>query len=858
MRQYLTAKAQHPDCVLLFRMGDFWETFYEDASVLADVLGIALTSRSVERGERVPLAGVPLAAFEPSVAKLVQAGHRVAVCDQVEDPKTAKGLVRREVVDVLSAGTATLPGLLAERESRYLVAILPDAEAGRTGLARCDVSTGEFLASELASEALAEELDRVAPAEILLPEGETPPAVAKALRREAAFQRLPASRFPPPAEAVRRLESAPGLAASGTGAPFLPLATSAAAALLGYLEGLRKAEGRELRPLAFEEVEETLILDDITLRNLEVLRPQREGPARATLLSVVDRTRTPMGGRRLRQWLARPLVSPARIAARHDAVGEIAGDAALAAEIAGALAAVGDVERITMRIVAGRAHARDLVALRDSLENVPRLKAALAPRAAELLRHVAADLSDFSPEVDLVREALVDGPPLALTDGGLIRAGHSEELDRLRDLARHGKDWIATLQATERERTGIPNLRVGYNRVFGYYLEVTKGNRGLVPPEWERRQTLVGAERYVTPALKEREAEILGAEEKAHELEYRLFLEVRDRLTLSGPRLRRAADALAVLDVVLAFAEQAVREGWVRPAVHDGDRILVRGGRHPVVEASLPAREFVPNDVLLDRDSRQILVVTGPNMAGKSTYLRQVALLVLLAQAGSFVPVEEAEIGVCDRVFTRVGASDQLASGHSTFMVEMVEVARILAAATPRSLVLLDEVGRGTATYDGLAIAWAVLEHLHENPERRARTLFATHFHELTDLAERLPRACNLRVTVHEWKDDVVFLRKVVEGAADRSFGIHVAKMAGLPREVTQRAAEILRELEARGAAGRRESAATGSQLDLFSGAAAAVLTELAALDPDAVSPREALAVLAEWKRRTTEPEVAS
>ncbi|MFN8176420.1 MAG: DNA mismatch repair protein MutS [bacterium] len=854
MRQYHTAKAEHPDAVLLFRMGDFWETFYEDAVLVSQVLGIALTSRGMDRGERVPLAGVPLPAFEPSVAKLLKAGHRVAVCDQVEDPRTAKGIVRREVVEVLSAGTATLPALLAERESRWLVAVLPDAEAGRAGLARCDVSTGEFVATELSVAALADELDRLAPAEILAPDGELPPAVAKALRRSAPLPRLAAARFAAPDAARERLAHAVGFAASTTEAPFLPLAVSASAALVDYLEGMRKAEGRELRPLAFEEGEETLVLDDITLRNLEILVPLREGPGSATLLSVVDRTRTPMGARRLRHWLARPLLSPERIGARHDAVAEIAGDAALSADIADVLARVGDVERLTMRVVAARAHARDVVALADSLEHLPRLKEALGPRASELLKHVAAGFSDFAPEVDLVREAIVDGPPLAVMDGGVIRAGYSEELDHLRELAGHGKEWIAALQASERERTGIANLRVGFNRVFGYYLEVTKSNHHLVPPDWERRQTLVGAERYVTPALKEREAEILGAEEKSKTLEYDLFLEVRDRLALAGPRLRLAGESLAVLDVLASFAQLAAREGWARPSVHDGDRISVRGGRHPVVEASLPAHEFVPNDVYLDGDTHQILVVTGPNMAGKSTYLRQVALLVILAQTGSFVPAEDAEIGVCDRVFTRVGASDQLAAGQSTFMVEMVEVARILGAATPRSLVLLDEVGRGTSTYDGLAIAWAVLEHLHENPARAARTLFATHFHELAELAESLPRARNLRVTVHEWKDDVVFLRKVVEGAADRSFGIHVAKLAGLPRAVTDRAKEILAKLEERAGLDRAGGqAASGSQLELFSGAAAAVLTELKTLDPDAISPREALAVLAEWKRRTTE-----
>jgi DNA mismatch repair protein MutS len=462
-------------------------------------------------------------------------------------------------------------------------------------------------------------------------------------------------------------------------------------------------------------------------------------------------------------------------------------------------------------------------------------------------------MSDFSVEVDTILEAIVDEPPLAIKEGGVIRAGYSEELDRFRSLARSGKDWIAELQAKERTRTGIGNLKIGYNRVFGYYLEITKANRASVPDDYERRQTLVNAERYVTPELKERESDILGAEERSKALEYELFVDLRDRIAMSCARIRETAAALAALDVLLALAETARKRDWVRPVVDESDHIDVRGGRHPVVEAALPAHEFVPNDTALDGTERQILLITGPNMAGKSTYLRQVALLAILAQIGSYVPADAATIGVVDRVFTRVGASDHVAAGHSTFMVEMVEVSRILASATPRSLVLLDEVGRGTSTYDGLAIAWSVMEYLHERPERAARTLFATHYHELTELADALARARNLRVTVHEWKDDVVFLRKVVEGAADRSFGIQVAQLAGLPAEVTKRAKKILAGLEdgtfLQGRDG--DESARGSQLDLFSSAGAAVLTELDALDPNQLTPMDALAVLSEWKRRT-------
>jgi DNA mismatch repair protein MutS len=853
MRQYVSVKAEHEDCILLFRMGDFWETFYGDASVLSEVLGIALTSRGVENGEPVPLAGIPLQSLEPAVAKLVRAGHRVAICDQVEDPKMAKGLVRREVVEVVSAGTATLPGLLDEKRSRFLVSLTADEEAGRVGIARCDVTTGEFVASELPARGLADELDRIGAAELLLPAGDLPAELREAVASGLPVERLAPSAYLAPTDALERVRQGPGLAAPRGQAPlFLPLATVAAAALLGYLGELKKAERDELMPLELAEGDDGLVLDEISLRNLEILRPLREGASGATLLERCDRTRTPMGARLLREWLSRPLVSPVRIAARHDAIVELLADPELRADLVERLSGRGDIARIAMRVAAGRAHGRDLVALANCLADMPQLRESLRARESEQLRELADAISDFTPEVESIRETLVSEPPLSVREGGLIREGRDAELDRLRGLSHSGKSWIAALQAQERERTGISNLRVGYNRVFGYYIEVTKANHDLVPSDYERRQTLVNAERFITPALKEREAEILGSEERSRTLEYDLFVALRERLAPACPRIRRAGQALAALDVLVGFAELAAAEGWVRPLIDDTDHLEILGGRHPVVEAALPANEFVPNDVHLDGSSRQILLVTGPNMAGKSTYLRQVALIVILAQTGCFVPASQARIGVVDRVFTRVGAADSVASGQSTFMVEMVEVSRILAATSPRSLVLLDEVGRGTSTYDGLAIAWAVTEYLHEHPERAARTLFATHYHELSDLVDRLPRARNLRVTVHEWKDEVVFLRKVVEGAADRSFGIQVARLAGLPAEVTQRAREILAGLEDGTffATRERRGAAKGDQLDLFSSEAASVLAELTALDPETMTPLEALAVLSEWRRR--------
>ena len=723
------------------------------------------------------------------------------------------------------------------------------------GVARCDLSTGEFVGTELAAAALAQELDRLQPSEMLAPEGELPPDVARALKRDVPLERRPLDRFPKTDAAAEMLRAGPGISTPrGDVSMFQPLAIAAGAALHDYLREMKKAELDALSPLEFEDDAGCLVLDDISLRNLEILQPLHAGARGSTLLSVLDRTRTPMGARRLRHWLARPLLSPERIAARHEAVEELASDASLRAEVESFLDRVNDVERITTRVAAARAHGRDLVGLADSLDQLPHVKELLVGRTAGLFGQLAERMSDFSGEVDSIREAIGDEPPIAIKEGGVVRDGYSEELDRLRGLARSGKDWLADLQARERERTGISNLKVGYNRVFGYYIEISKANRHLVPDGYDRRQTLVNAERYITPELKEREAEILGADEKAKNLEYELFVELRCRLALSVDRMRRAARAIAVLDVLVNFSDVAMRQSWVRPNVTDDARIVVKSGRHPVVEASLPAMEFVPNDAHLDADSRQILLITGPNMAGKSTYLRQVALLVILAQCGSFVPAESAEIGAVDRIFTRVGASDQVAAGHSTFMVEMVEVARILSSATPRSLVLLDEVGRGTSTYDGLAIAWAVMECLHDRPERAARTLFATHYHELTELTERLARAVNLRVTVHEWKDRVVFLRKVVEGATDRSFGIQVAQLAGLPGAVTRRAKAILAGLEdGTFLTGGTSRSATGSQLDLFSARGASVLAEIEALDPDRMTPIDALAVLTEWKRRLTE-----
>lgn len=857
MRQYFSIKAEHPGELLLFRMGDFWETFFDDAATLSRVLGITLTTRGVEKGEPVPLAGVPLVNLEVCVRKLIAAGIRVAICDQVEDAKLAKGLVRREVIEVVSAGTVSIPGLLEERVGRELAGIVIDEEAGRAGIARVEITTGEFAAFEIPVEALADEIDRLSPAEVLYSQASSWGTNPQGRRETTAFTPLPPDRFPALEEARQRIAEGPGFGEGvETLATFSPLAVRAAGALLVYLESLRKAERSELHPLVLETVLDHMVLDEISIRNLELLQSLDGSGTKGTLVQLMDRTATPMGARLLRRWIVRPLLSSEKIAARQDAVAELRENEELFGAVVGILTGCGDIERLSMRVSTGRAHARDLVGLATSLSRLPGLAAILKKARTPLLGAMGRQLADFTPEVDGVFEAFVEAPPLAVKDGGMIRDGYSEELDRLRDLSRNAKDWIARFQASERERTGISNLKVGYNRVFGYYLEVTRGAREAVPADYERRQTLAGAERYVTPELKTREAEILGADERSRALEFQLFQEVRERLALRAAAMRRTAQSLAILDCLGSFAACARRGDWVRPVVNSSLEMEIVAGRHPVVEAALPAHEFVPNDVSMDGESRQILLITGPNMAGKSTYLRQAALLSILAQMGSFVPAQSARLGVVDRIFTRVGASDHVARGHSTFMVEMTEVSRILSGATPRSLLLLDEVGRGTSTYDGLAIAWAVIEYLHETPERAARTLFATHYHELTVLADRMSRAVNLRVTVHEWKDDIVFLRKIVEGAADRSFGIQVARLAGLPDAVTKRAKKILAELEEGTflAENRPSPEARGSQLDLFSLAGAGVLAELQSIHPERMTPLEALAVLHEWKKRTSHP----
>lgn len=834
-QQYRRLKQQYPDCILFFQLGDFYETFEEDAHIVSQVCDVVLTSREFGKGHRLPLAGVPVRSAEPYISKLVEAGYKVAICQQTSPTgRPGRQLFDREVVRVVTAGTLLEAGLLEAKANNYIAAVVLDhgaRDGPAAGLAYADISTGEFAATQDRLPTITAELARVAPAEVLAPEGlEVPePAAFRVTRLEEwSFA------FDTAEETLKSYYEVGSLA--GFDLADKPLAVRAAGGLLKYLKETQRGALGRLRPLKTYNPHDYMVLDPQTRRNLEIFRGARSGSSRESLLSVLDLTRTAMGGRLLRAWLGQPRTDLPTLQARLDGVEAFFGRTGLRREVTQLLGKVGDLERNVYRVGAGLAGPRELAGLRSSLEVVPRIKAALkAAGPSETLERLAAGLDEVPELIDLLRRALVDDPPAQVADGGFVRPGFSAELDELHRAARQGRQFLAGLERAERERTGIKSLRVGYNKVFGYYLEVTHaalnqpfgaGGPGASVPSGQatlfdvlepgcgcrtvrghlerclgyiRKQTLVGAERYISPELKEYESLILNAQERSLEIERQVFSELCQAVTAAAPRILKTAQALAELDVYAALAEVAVRRNYVRPELDEGDRIEVIGGRHPVVEALMPDRPFVPNDTYLDSRTDQILLITGPNMAGKSTYLRQVALIVLLAQVGSFVPAERARIGLVDRIFSRIGAQDEIATGQSTFMVEMTETALILRHATPKSLVILDEVGRGTSTYDGLAIARAVVEKLHEDPSLGPKTLFATHYHELTALAGELERVKNYRMEVLEEGDRVVFLYRVVPGGADKSYGLHVARLAGIPPEVVERARTLLYELERAG-----------------------------------------------------------
>ncbi len=865
MRQYREIKRAYEGAILFFRVGDFYEMFYEDAEEASRLLSIALTSRDKSSATPVPLCGVPYHAATGYIAKLLKAGRTVALCDQVEDPKLAKGLVRREVVRLYTPGTLTDAELLRPTESNFLAAVTaasPSPDRPAAGLAALDLSTGEFWVAEFAGEQtphdLQDELARLEPKEVILPSSLA--GTIRAICSRASGARLcarDASSFDTREAERTLLEQFHVASLEGFGCKGLTLGIQAAGALVQYLRDTRPtASLAHLRGLRVRRSGEDMHLDGATIRNLELVRSLVEDRQDATLLAVLDRTVTAMGSRLLREWIVRPLLRADPIKTRLDAVGELLQTLETRVAIRTALRSVQDILRLSSRVSLGAASPRDLLALKQSVTVLPELRARVASCRAPLLREMAASWDNLADVHDLIEKTILPDAPVSIRDGGIIREGHDAMLDELRTIGRDGKHWIAQMEARERERTGIESLKIRFNQVFGYYIEITKTNLAKVPSDYSRKQTLANAERFITPELKELEDKVTGADLKQKALEQDLFERIRVQLARETARVQAMGAAIALLDVLASLAETAGHNGYVKPDIDDGGEIRISDGRHPVVERLDLPQGFVPNDTCLDLDANRLLILTGPNMAGKSTYLRQVALIVLMAQMGSFVPARSARIGLTDRIFTRVGASDNLAAGQSTFMVEMTETAQILNSATARSLILLDEIGRGTSTYDGLSIAWAVAEYIQDRSHVGARTMFATHYHEMTDLANRHEGVKNYTVAVKEQNDEVLFLRKIVEGGADRSYGIHVARLAGLPAPVIDRAREVLTQLEqasARQAQPGPQSSPSPSSPDLTLPAPHPLIEEVRQIDLFSITPLEAMNRLAEMQRRLEE-----
>ncbi len=864
-RQYLDIKKQYPDCILFFRLGDFYETFDDDAEIAARVLDLTLTGRDMGGAGRVPMAGVPHHALENYIARLIEEGYHIAVCEQTSEP-TGRGLVDREVIRVITPGTVMEPELLAENRQNYLLAIVPvgnseNGEWTNAGLAYVDISTGEFAATQLegdnAATLVVEELARLAPREVLMPEswvqrGVTlPEGMHLTAQQDWRFEFDGAETLLCQHFGVRTLD--------GYGLKDKPYAISAAGGILQYLRDTQRNSLAQIATIRAYSTANFMVLDQFTRRNLEISETIRTRTKRGSLLGILDHTTTPMGARLLRTWITQPLLEINRLNARLDAVEALTADEALRAELKEILSNISDIERLTNRILIAKANPRDLIGLRESLATVPHIQKIIHGLAP--LSVLAEQLDDCQDIHDHIANALVDDPPAIMNRIGVIRPGYAPELDEILKATQDARDWIANLEAHERRRTGIPSIKVGFNKVFGYYIEVTHAHVEKIPDDYIRKQTLVNAERYITPELKEYETLVLNAEEEILGAERKLFDALCQNIGQHANRLLKVARAVAHIDGFLSLAIVAVREGFVRPALTDEDVLDIRSGRHPVVEKWLAnGLRYTPNDTHFDTASR-VHIITGPNMSGKSTYIRQVAIITLMAQIGSFVPADEATIGLVDRIFARIGAQDEIHAGQSTFMVEMIETARLLSGSSNRSLLILDEIGRGTSTYDGLAIARAVIEYIHNNPRLNCRTLFATHYHELTELPNILPRTVNYNVAVTERGDEIVFLHKVVPGGADQSYGVHVAQIAGMPRPVVERAKELLQQLEDQGSDFKltihNDNAPSSSnqpqQLSLFSTPPNPAIQALRSLSVDELSPLEALTKLYELKRMAGE-----
>ena len=842
-QQYLEIKSKYPDAILFFRLGDFYETFDGDAEITSRELDIVLTSRAVAKGNRVPMAGIPYHAVENYLSRLIDKGYHIAICEQMGD-QPIKGLFPREVIRVVTPGTLLETNLLASQKNNYLVCIV--SQDNKSGIAYTDISTGEFAATEINSDdpstSVKAELARLQPSELLLPESD-----AWTNGGTWHVSKWQDWRFENNRCKQSLLEHFRSSSMDGFGFRGMALAMRAAGGIIQYLKETQPKALGLLSSLKTYQTSEFMVLDAATRRNLELTETIRGGETQGSLLSVLDHTITAMGHRQIRQWFSKPLLEKQSILKRQTAVEFILNHGVLRAEIFQQLKGISDLDRLTTRIIAGHATPHDLVALRSSLQNLPALVTTLS--------HENQNWFDDSNRIhpcekvlELLEKAIADEPPATLQNIGVIRTGYSEELDHVLDTSRNARDWIANLENKERERTGIKSLKVGYNKVFGYFIEVTHSKAENVPDEYIRKQTLVNAERYITPEMKEYESLVLNAEERVHEIEARLFKEICSQIGESSHLLFETSQAIATLDVICSFAEAAALGHYVRPEISEDEALVIHDGRHPVVERSLFTEPFIPNDVIFEK-GEIVRIITGPNMSGKSTFLRQTALIVFMTQIGSFVPASSANIGMADRIFTRIGAQDEISAGQSTFMVEMTETANIVRHATAKSLLILDEIGRGTSTYDGLAIAWALVEYVHNHPQIKARTLFATHFHELIALSDLLPGVRNYNVAVTESGSKVVFLHKIIPGGSDRSYGIHVAQLAGLPAPVIQRANEIIKNLESSSGEVNKIEHGAVNQMILFP-ETNPLLDDLTELDLNALSPIEALTKLYEWKKK--------
>ncbi|MEW6675351.1 MAG: DNA mismatch repair protein MutS [Nitrospirota bacterium] len=850
MKQYFSIKERYKDAIVFFRLGDFYEMFGEDAEKASKILQIALTTRDKSKEEPIPMCGVPYFASESYISKLIKAGHKVAICEQMEDPKEAKGIVQREVIKVITPGTHKPEN---PKENAYIISLFPAGD--RHGIAAADISTGEFIVYET-DENIEDEVFRFEPKEVLIPQSimdniyytEALNSFYTSVYEDWYFDYTEAYKT-----LLRHLKVS---SLNGYGCNGMTAAISAAGALVSYLEDTQK-EAFSLKKITILRQDSCMFLDAATQRNLELTHNLKDSSREGTLLWVLDETLTPMGGRFLRASILRPLIDINEIKKRHEAVEYLIEDFELLEEIRTSLRKIQDLERLSSKAGSKSANARDLIAIKNSITHLPKIKKSLNSSRNPYLKAIAEEIPDFLLLRELIEKAIVNNPPMSTKDGGIIKDGYSSEVDELRKISIKGKDFISEMEHRERQRTGISSLKVGYNKIFGYYIEVTRSNLDMVPEDYIRKQTLVGGERFIIPELKEYEAKVLGSEERLKNLEYQLFQEILDDVQEESLHLSKAASALSIIDSLTSLSVVAKRYNYVRPSIEESKVIDITDGRHPVLERVSLNERFIPNSTYMDNEDNRLLIITGPNMAGKSTYMRQVALIVLMAQIGSFVPASDARIGIADRIFTRIGASDFLTKGQSTFMVEMIEVANIINNATDKSLILLDEVGRGTSTFDGISIAWAVAEHILN--EINARTLFATHYNELTELGLTRDGVRNYNVSVKEWGDEIIFLRKIEKGPADKSYGIHVARLAGLPDSIVNSAKEVLANLE------KEELDETGSprfadrkmkkdaiQLDLFSSVPESVITEIINLDVKKLKPEEALNKLIELRKKLT------